>query len=58
MARVTSLPRYLTSVSVLFPGGDIDSLGTGDSTRHRIPMIRDANYLEAVGPHVHWQWVC
>lgn len=29
---------------------DIDSLGTGDSTRHRASMIHDASHLEAGGP--------
>lgn len=55
-AGVARLPRHLTLASVLFLGGDIDSLGTSDYTRHRTSMIHDANYLDAAGPHVHWQW--
>lgn len=55
MAGVTSLPRHLTLESVLFPEGDIDTLGTGDSARHGTSMIHDANCLEAMEPWVHWQ---
>ena len=55
MAGVTSLPRYLTLESVCLPEGDRDLLGPADSARHGTSTIRDANYLKAVGPHVHWQ---
>lgn len=55
MAGVTSLPRYLTLESVCLPEGDRDRLGPADSARHGTSTIRDADYLEAVGPHVHWQ---
>lgn len=57
-AGVTSLPRYLTLESVCLPEGDRDRLGPADSARHGTSTVRDANYLEAVGPSVHWQRVC
>lgn len=53
MASVTRLQRDLTLASVLFPGGDVDSLGTDDSS-----TIHGADYLDAVRPHVHWPWSC